>query len=120
MSEWIIATAGAAILIVCAIIVLAGSSATETVPVIVAQIEKVTKTEAGFLLEAKVLNSGHEPAAEVRVKAALQPPGAGHTETRESVLDYVPGNSTKRIGFYFVSDPRQGRLELQAHSFVHP
>ena len=120
MSEWIIATAGAFILIVCAIIVLAGSTGAEAVPVIVAQIEKVTKTEAGFLLEAKVLNRGKEPAAQVRVKAVLQPSGGGPAETRETVLDYVPGKSSKRTGFYFASDPREGRLDLQAHSFVQP
>jgi uncharacterized protein (TIGR02588 family) len=119
-SEWIVAAAGALILISCAIILLAGSRSGESAPVIVARIEKVTKTEAGFLVEAKVFNRGKEAAAEVRVKAVLAPSNAGPQETRESVLDYVPAHSAKRTGFYFVSDPRQGRLELQAQSFVEP
>src|SRR5687767_11904281 len=55
-SEWIVAAAGALILISCAIILLAGSKGGESAPVIVARIEKVTKTEAGFLVEAKVFN----------------------------------------------------------------
>ena len=119
VSEWIIAAAGAVILIGCAIILLAGSSSGEAVPVIVARMEKVTKTEAGFLVQAQVSNRGDEAAAQVRVKAVLEP-SDGTAETRESVLDYVPAHSSKRTGFYFLSDPRQGRLELQAHSFVQP
>jgi uncharacterized protein (TIGR02588 family) len=120
ISEWIIAAAGALILIGCAIILLAGSDGAETVPVIVARMEKVTKTEAGFLLQVEVVNRGNEAAAEVRIKAVLENSDGRAAETRESVLDYVPAHSAKRAGFYFVSDPRQGRLELQALSFVQP
>lgn len=120
ISEWIIASVGAVILIGCAIVLLSGSTGKEAVPVIVAQTETVTKTEAGFLLQAKVFNRGDEPAAQVRVKAVLTSGAEGPTETRESLIDYVPAHSSKRTGFYFLSDPRQGRLELQAHSFVHP
>ena len=119
ISEWIVAAVGAVVLIACGIILLTGSTGGEAVPVIVAQMEEVTQTEAGFLLQAKVLNRGDEAAAEVRINAVLETSGRP-AEIRESVLDYVPAHSAKRIGFYFVSDPREGRLELQAHSFVQP
>jgi len=119
LSEWIV-SAMSFLLIATSLVVLivARPDPQKSVPVIVCQVEKVTETKAGFLVDAKAVNHGALPAAQVRLTATLVLPN--QNEIRETVLDYVPAHSVKKAGFYFTSNPASGRLEIRADSYVQP
>jgi uncharacterized protein (TIGR02588 family) len=41
-------------------------------------------------------------------------------ESSAAVLDYVPGESVRRGGLFFSTDPRVHRLTLRAHGYQQP
>jgi len=119
LSEWIVAAISFLLIAASVVILLvARPDSQKSVPVIVCQVEKVTETKAGFLVDAKAFNHGGLPAAQVRLTATLVLPD--QKEIRETVLDYVPAHSVKKAGFYFIANPASGRLEIRADSYVLP
>jgi uncharacterized protein (TIGR02588 family) len=119
LSEWIVSAISFLLIATSlGILLVARPDPQKSVPVIVCQVEKITETKAGFLVEAKAVNHGALAAAQVRLTATLAL--SDQNEIRETVLDYVPAHSVKKAGFYFTSNPATGRLQIRADSYVHP
>lgn len=72
----------------------------------------------GFLVEFEARNDGGKAYAELEVEGTLR--SAGREEHARATLDYLPRQSTRRGGFFFRSDPRDGMVEIAAKGFREP
>jgi uncharacterized protein (TIGR02588 family) len=79
------------------------------------------RSASGYTVAIEVRNTGAEPAAGVRVEAALAG-GAGETadERAEIHFDYLPGYARRSARLEFTRDPRQGTLTVRSLSFAVP
>lgn len=117
--EWVVGVLGA--LCVSATIAFMGYEALahkRTPPDLVLQVQSVSRTSGGWLVEVRARNRGTTTAARVHVEGELR--GGGEPETSEVVIDYVPGRSERRAGMIFTRDPRAGTLELRASGYDLP
>lgn len=93
-------------------------SAAQT-PDVVVRAGSVHAANEGFVVQFEARNLAAKPAAGVVVEATLSVPGE-EPLVSSVTLDYVPGASRKRGGFFLPVDPRQGRLELRALGYSDP
>ena|SRR5215213_4455801 len=117
--EWVVGVLGA--LCVAGTIAFMGYEAVareRTPPDLVVQVESVSRTTGGWLVEVRARNRGTTTAAQVKVEGELR--GGGEPETREVTIDYVPGRSERTAGMIFTRDPRRGTLELRARGYDMP
>jgi uncharacterized protein (TIGR02588 family) len=91
----------------------------ERVPAIEARVEKVTRTDIGYVVEIRLENRAPATAAAVEVEGELTKPD-GTTSTSVATIDYVPGASMRRAGLFFADDPRQGRFEIRVLGYAEP
>ena len=75
--------------------------------------------EAGYLVLVDVSNPGGATAADLQLEAQLQGNGAA-PETVSSQLDYLAPRSTRRVGFYFATDPARGELMFRPLGYREP
>lgn len=82
-------------------------------------VDKITKVDTHFLVRVKVENSSPQSAAALQVEAALVKDGQ-EIETSSAQIDYIPSNSTRRIGFFFEQDPGSNTLEFRTTGYQEP
>jgi uncharacterized protein (TIGR02588 family) len=78
----------------------------------------VRPLDPGFLVEFEARNDGGKAYAELELEGTLRI--AGREERAHATLDYLPRRSTRRGGFFFEGDPRQGEVQLVAKGFREP
>ena len=76
-------------------------------------------TSAGFVTPITVRKAGPATAADVEVRASLEVDGR-IVEERRATFAYVPGQGEVRGGVIFRTDPRTGRLRLEAEGWQDP
>lgn len=76
-------------------------------------------TSAGFATPITVRNESPATAADVEVRASLEVDGRV-VEERRATFSYVPGQGEVRGGVIFSTDPRAGRLRLEAEGWQDP
>jgi uncharacterized protein (TIGR02588 family) len=119
-AEWAVAAAG--LVIVCAVVgwmLYEAVAGDESPPQITVALDTVFPTEAGYLVRFAAANHGSETAAEV-VIAGRSTGSTGEMEEAEVTLDYLPGQSERKGGFFFAKKPEPGGLELRALSYREP
>lgn len=94
----------------------AASGDGEAPPAIALSVERVTETDAGYVVEVMAANRSDTTAAGVEIQGKLARGG----ETSGATIDYVPGRSERGAGLFFTQDPRAGGLELRALGYEEP
>ena len=84
------------------------------VPMLSAEIERVTRTPAGYVADVVVTNRSRQTAAAVQVEGKLG------DEQASATLDYVPGRSEARGGLIFTGDPGAGAGEVRIVGYELP
>lgn len=93
-------------------------TAGESPPEILFRVNNVVPLDSSFLVNVTVRNRGFQTVTALQVQGVLQ---VGDEEERNKLaIDYLPANSTRDIGFFFKSDPREGALEFKALGFQAP
>jgi uncharacterized protein (TIGR02588 family) len=88
-------------------------------PMITVAAERIVQSGSGFVVEIAVRNRSPATAAAVEIEGALKQ-GGQTVETSKAILDYVPGNSERRGGLFFLEDPRPYQLELRPLGYAEP
>jgi uncharacterized protein (TIGR02588 family) len=88
-------------------------------PVITVETTDVNPVEGGHRVMFEARNAGGAAAAQVRIEGTLAV-GSGPPEVSSVILDYIPGQSTREGGLFFMQDPRSGNLTLRASGFAKP
>lgn len=118
--EWVAAVvSGALVLFVLAYLVYDAAARPQTPPAVQVRVDSIVPAAGMWRVDFTARNRGHAAAAEVKVEGEIRA-GGGMVETSEAVLDYVPGQSSRRGGLFFREDPRAGALELRAHGYQDP
>lgn len=80
---------------------------------------RVVQAKAGYIVEFEVRNRARKTGASVEVEGTLESSGE-EAETSTATLSYVPGQSVRRGGLLFTSDPRESRLKLRVTGYERP
>lgn len=118
--EWIVGGAGAVIFAGILFVLLSNAlSGADAAPSIRTRLTGIEPVADGYVVRFVAVNGGDVTAAQVRLEATLQAPGAA-TETSEMTFDYLPPHSERRGGFFFRNDPRTGRIAIEADGYADP
>lgn len=118
--EWAVAAVGAALVIgVLGMLVREAMTYEDGPPVIVATVDGVTRTEAGYVVRFTAKNVGRATAAEITMAATLKD-GERTVEEADVTLDYVARKSSREAGVIFQRDPAGATLEIRATSYRKP
>jgi uncharacterized protein (TIGR02588 family) len=118
--EWAVALLGV-VLVVGALGFLGYEAVTrqDSPPDITVQVDSISPTRTGYLVQIRVLNHGGATAAALKVEGVLVDE-AGSGETSETTIAYVPAHSERKGGLFFTKDPRQFGLRLRAQGYEAP
>lgn len=117
--EWVLGAIGAA-LIGAAVVYLLLDGTNETgFGAVEMRIERIEALDKGYLVSFAAHNMGAAALADVHLRARVRQ-GARQVEEAQLTLDYLPGRSTRRGGFYLQHDPRVHQLEVRAEGFQEP
>jgi len=118
--EWAAAALG--LLVALLLLAILGREAVagrdDSVPVLVAEVERVVATPTGHVVEVRVRNLSDQTAAAVQVEGKIKV--GQEEETSSATIDYVPGRSQATGGIIFSSDPRGSPLELRVTGYEVP
>ena len=118
LAEWIVAGIGL-LLIAGSLVFLVYRSSTETSPpAFEAELDRVTSLGKDYLAEIQVHNRGGEAVAALTLSGQLR--GAAASDSRQVVIDYLPGHSSRSIGIMFADRPDPNNLEITFESYVSP
>jgi uncharacterized protein (TIGR02588 family) len=88
-------------------------------PVIAIETTDVEPVAGGYRVMFLARNAGGAAAAQVRIEGTLAV-GSRPPEVSSVILDYIPGQSSREGGLFFMQDPRSGNLTLRASGFAKP
>ena len=93
----------------------------EKPPAVYIEAGQVTPLPSGgiWVLEFVAVNRAPATAANVEVEGVLRQ-GGRRIATSRTVLDFVPGGSSRRGGLFFATDPSGHEIELRALGYVRP
>ena len=118
--EWIIAAFGL-ILVVAATGTTLYRALTEesTPPILEISVNSVLPTATGYLVKFRVKNTGNQTAAALTIEGELKN-GAESAEKSSATLTYVPSNSEREGGLFFVNNPQSFDLKIRATGYEQP
>lgn len=117
--EWIMGAIGVALL-TAAIVFLTIEGSQQDRPGGVRVIPELTqKVENGYLVRVAVHNLGKQTLADLHISARLLS-GTQEIDSAELVIDYLPGQASRKAGVYLSHDPSRYRLELTAEGYQEP
>jgi uncharacterized protein (TIGR02588 family) len=118
--EWAAGAAGLALTLgLIGVIGMDALQAGDAPPAVTVRATDILPAPGGYLVLIEAANLGDAAAAQVTVEGRLSMPGM-ESQTAEAIFDYVAHHSKRQGGLIFAQDPRRGRLELSAKSFVAP
>lgn len=118
--EWVLGALGAALLVSCiGFLIWKSAQGADEPGRVTMDVTRTLALEDQYLMEFEVHNAGTQTLAALNVTARLLD-GEKEVESAQAVIDYVPGRSTRSGGFYFRTDPRQHRVELNAGGYQTP
>lgn len=118
--EWIAAGFGAvAFLSMLGFLAYEGSREVEGSPKVVFTTLTPERQGQSFLLKFEATNAGEMTATDLTVRATLSD-GLKEVEVREMTIDYLPKQSSRSGGFYFLRNPADYNLTLTAASYLDP
>ncbi|HLS81700.1 MAG TPA: hypothetical protein VK025_09890 [Steroidobacter sp.] len=118
--EWALGAFGA-LLLACAasFLVHEALTADDRPGAVTASVMGIHEVDGGYLVTFVLRNLGDATLSELHVSARLMD-GDEEVERAQTVIDYLPGGSTREGGFYLRSDPRDGALDIRPEGYVIP
>jgi uncharacterized protein (TIGR02588 family) len=118
--EWAVAGLGL-LLVVASLVVLVADALRggAEAPDPVVQVGKVSPAGGGWVVQVDVRNRTRAPAARLKVRVALRDATAA-VEEREIEFDYLPGESLRQGGVFFLADPGKHRIEATPLAYEKP
>lgn len=118
--EWILGGLGV-LLFVGAIgfLLLEGSKGQDRPADVEIRIDEIIPTSDAYIVRYRAHNTGTQTLVDVRVTASLYD-GTNQIEHAEAAIDFLPGQSWRRGGFFLREDPRKYRLELEIGGYQEP
>ena len=86
---------------------------------VVVEVTGIARVNAGYRIEFRATNRGGTTAEGVTVEAQLTGRG-GERQRSETIIDYLPGGSSRSGGLFLPDDPSQGSLVLRALGYENP
>jgi uncharacterized protein (TIGR02588 family) len=117
--EWLLGAIGAALVIAGLIYLLWQASTPQTPADVQLRVDDVVALERGYLVRFSAHNVGAETLADLHVTARLHAQEQ-EIERAQLTIDYLPGHSLRKGGFFLRHDPRAHELELSAEGFQAP
>jgi uncharacterized protein (TIGR02588 family) len=118
--EWVVASAGALILIaMIAYLVFYGLTKPDGPPMIRFEAGPVDATGTGYVVQFTVRNEGHSTASALEISGRLMQ-GDSIAEESRATIDHVPEQSLRRGGLFFSRDPAPYQLVLRAEGYASP
>lgn len=118
--EWVVAGIGALALVACVGYLAWDAMGLPPTPAAPhAQVDKVQRVQDRFAVNVTVHNRGRRTVSELKVVAELRGPG-GVAERADTVLDFLAGNSSREVVFYFERDPTGMEVRAFAESGQQP
>lgn len=117
--EWAIGALGALAFVAILVILIEAGLRPKSPPQIAVEVDAVTQTEHGYVVEFTAVNSSPATGAAVEITATLHQ-GGELAEERRMTFDFLPPHSARRGGVIFTRDPRGGELSIRVEGFAEP
>ena len=119
-AEWMVGIAGFLLMISCAGFILYRALwGSEQPPAVTIRFDSVENIKGGYLVRFSAYNASEETLADVIIHAELKKDSTTE-ESASATIDYLPGKSNRKGGFYFRRNPREYSLQAFATSFEEP
>jgi uncharacterized protein (TIGR02588 family) len=118
--EWLLGGVGVMLVIACvAFLVYEGMTDREEPGPVTATVVEATSAGDSHVVTFNIRNGGSQTLSNLHVTARLFD-GEREVESVTTEIDYLPGRSSQEGGFYFKSDPRGLRVEIQPGGYQKP
>ena len=117
--EWVIGAMGLALLAAAIVFLAIEGLQQESRGGVRVMPELTQKVENGYLVHVAVRNLGKQTLADLHISARLLS-DEQEIDSAELVIDYLPGQASRKAGVYLRHDPSRYRLELRAEGFQEP
>lgn len=118
--EWLIGSIGVVLLVACVtFLVYEGINNGEEPGPVVATVIDVFSAGDSHGVTFEIRNGGTQTLSNLHVEARLFD-GKKEIERTSTEIDYLPGRSSQKGGFYFKHDPRGLKVEIQAGGYQKP
>jgi uncharacterized protein (TIGR02588 family) len=88
-------------------------------PQIAVRVTSIVPVQNGYLVKFEAINHGGSTAEGVVIGGELRR-GTEQIESSHTTVDYLPSNSKKSGGLFFVQDPRQFEFQARAFGYEDP
>jgi uncharacterized protein (TIGR02588 family) len=118
--EWLVGGIGLILIAsVIAVLIYRAVSVSDSPPDLVLEVISVEQNRSGYLVTARVRNTGASTAEGVVIEGEIKD-GLQILERSHTTLDYAPPRSEKRAGLFFTRDPRRFDFQLRALGYEEP
>jgi uncharacterized protein (TIGR02588 family) len=118
--EWILGSLGVVLFVgAVGFLLFEGSQGQERPAGVEIRVDEIIPTEDAYIVRYRAHNTGTQTLVDVRITASLYD-GTQELERAEATLDFLPGQSWRRGGFFLREDPRKHRLELRVGGYQEP
>lgn len=118
--EWAIACVGLVLVVTAlGLLVYKAIWGEASPPQITVRVISIVPMQNGYLVQFDAINHGGSTAEGVVIGGELRR-GAEQVESSHTTVDYLPSNSKKSGGLFFVQDPRQFDFQARALGYEEP
>ena len=118
--EWLLGAIGVALFAACVVYLThEGLSNGEQPGAVTASVIEIVEAGDAHIVTFDIHNSGSQTLSNLQVSARLLD-GNREVERASTMLDYLPGRSSQRGGFYLRNDPNRFRLEIVPEGYLEP
>jgi uncharacterized protein (TIGR02588 family) len=120
--EWVLGGIGAVLIFGClAYLIHEGIREGGEAPgALTATVLEIIPVGSAYLVTFDLQNSGSQTLSNLQVSARLFDATQREVDRATTTLDYLPGRSSQRGGFYFHRDPRQFTLVIRPEGYQIP
>jgi uncharacterized protein (TIGR02588 family) len=83
------------------------------------RVEEIVPTDDAYIVRYEAQNEGTQTLVDVHISAVVLD-ATSEIERAEAVIDFLPGQSLRRGGFYLREDPRKYQLEIRVEGYQEP
>jgi uncharacterized protein (TIGR02588 family) len=120
ITEWVLGGIGIVLLAACIVfLVYEGLNNGEEPGRLGTAVMEIVAAGEHHVVTFRLHNSGSQTLSNLRVSARLLD-GEREIERATTVIDYLPGRSSREGGFYFKHDPHDFKLEIAPEGYQKP
>jgi uncharacterized protein (TIGR02588 family) len=118
--EWILGGLGVLLFLgAVGFLLFEGSNGEDRPAEVEIHVDEIVPARNAYIVRYRAHNAGTQTLVDVRISATLYD-DARVVEQAEAAIDFLPGQSWRRGGFYLREDPRQHRLEIKVGGYQEP